>query len=163
MANPIGSAVGFQVEINNSGDCTPGVPVELSAMRDIGNRIAAYRRWPTLFDAYKPLVLASQQFRVSSGASQRLARASYLGFRSGLPQLELKQIASEADIELRDRAEAILMDLIGDHIIGTDNDRLALAVQRVLRDRGMTMTTAESCTGGLIASMIMKEPLFGGD
>ena len=163
VANPIGSAVGFQVEINNSlVIATPGVPVELSAMLpDIGNRIAAR------IGGGQTFIRRLQTFGIGESTIQELvhARASdwpeqvTLGFRSGLPQLELKlQIASEADIELRDQAEGILMDLIGDHIIGTDNDRLALAVQRVLRDRGMTMTTAESCTGGLIASMITKEP-----
>ena len=106
VANPIGSAVGFQVEINNSlVIATPGVPVELSAMLpDIGNRIAAR------IGGGQTFIRRLQTFGIGESTIQELvhARASdwpeqvTLGFRSGLPQLELKlQIASEADIELR--------------------------------------------------------------
>ena len=81
-----------------------------------------------------------------------------LGFRSGLPQLELKlQVDDEALLEKRDQAEQLLLELIGDHVIGEDSDQLAMALQRVLVEKRMTLTTAESCTGGLIASLITKE------
>jgi nicotinamide-nucleotide amidase len=57
----------------------------------------------------------------------------------------------------RDKAEALLQELIGDHIIGHDDDQLAMALQRALIESQMTVTTAESCTGGLIASLITRE------
>ena len=53
--------------------------------------------------------------------------------------------------------KTLLTELIGDHIIGEDSDQLAMALQRALVEQGMSVTTAESCTGGLIASLITKE------
>ena len=81
-----------------------------------------------------------------------------MGFRSGLPQLELKLLVDDANLlDNRDDAEKLLHELIGDHIIGADDDQLAISLQRALLDRHMSVTTAESCTGGLIASLIARE------
>ena len=60
-------------------------------------------------------------------------------------------------LDNRDDAEKLLHELIGDHIIGADDDQLAMSLQRALLDRHMSVTTAESCTGGLIASLIARE------
>ena len=160
--NPIGSAVGFTVEIEG---ClvitTPGVPVELTAMlpeicERIGDRVGSGTTY----------IRRLQTFGIGESTIQELvnARSSdwpegvVLGFRSGLPQLELKlQVYDESLLEARDRAETLLTELIGDHIIGEDSDQLAMALQRALVEQAMSVTTAESCTGGLIASLITKE------
>ncbi|REJ67093.1 MAG: nicotinamide-nucleotide amidohydrolase family protein, partial [Proteobacteria bacterium] len=160
--NPIGSAVGFAVEIEG---ClvitTPGVPVELTAMLpEICERIGARVGSGTTY------IRRLQTFGIGESTIQELvnARSSdwpegvVLGFRSGLPQLELKlQVYDESLLEARDRAESLLAELIGDHIIGEDSDQLAMALQRALIEQDMSVTTAESCTGGLIASLITKE------
>ena len=163
VANPIGSAVGFQVMVNNSlVIATPGVPVELSAMLpDICQRIG------DSIGGGKTFIRRLQTFGIGESTIQELVhdrKADWpetvtLGFRSGLPQLELKlQVDHEDELQDQQTAESLLKELIGDHIIGENDDRLAHALQRALRDHGMTITTAESCTGGLIASMITKEP-----
>ena len=160
--NPIGSAVGFTVEIEG---ClvitTPGVPVELTAMLpEICERIGARVGSGTTY------IRRLQTFGLGESTIQELvnARSSdwpagvVLGFRSGLPQLELKlQVYDRSLLEERDQAEALLTELIGDHIIGENSDQLAMALQRALIEQNMSVTTAESCTGGLIASLITKE------
>ena len=162
VANPIGSAVGFQVEINNSlVIATPGVPVELSAMLpDIANRIAAR------IGGGQTFIRRLQTFGIGESTIQELVNARTddwpngvtLGFRSGLPQLELKlQVDDASLLDNRDEAEALLHKLIGDHIIGCDDEQLAMSLQRALLDRQMSVTAAESCTGGLIASLITRE------
>ena len=76
----------------------------------------------------------------------------------GLPQLELKlQVDDASLLDNRDDAEDLLHELIGDHIIGCDDEQLAMSLQRALLDRQMSVTAAESCTGGLIASLITRE------
>lgn len=160
--NPIGSAVGFAVEIGESlVITTPGVPVELTAMLpEIGQRIAQRVGSGTTY------IRRLQTFGIGESTIQELVNERHqdwpegvvLGFRSGLPQLELKlQVDDEALLEKRDQAEQLLLELVGDHVIGEDSDQLAMALQRVLVDKRMTVTTAESCTGGLIASLITKE------
>ena len=160
--NPIGSAVGFALEIEG---ClvitTPGVPVELTAMLpEICERIGARVGSGTTY------IRRLQTFGIGESTIQELVNARsndwpegvVLGFRSGLPQLELKlQVYDAALLQQRDQAEQLLAELIGDHIIGENSDRLAMALQRALLARGMTVTTAESCTGGLIASLVTKE------
>ena len=160
--NPIGSAVGFAVEIGESlVITTPGVPVELTAMLpEIGQRIAQRVGSGTTY------IRRLQTFGIGESTIQELVNERHqdwpegvvLGFRSGLPQLELKlQVDDEALLEKRDQAEQLLLELVGDHVIGEDSDQLAMALQRVLVEKRMTVTTAESCTGGLIASLITKE------
>ena len=48
--------------------------------------------------------------------------------------------------------------ILGDHILGMEDTSIALSIQRALVQHNMTMTAAESCTGGLIASLVTKEP-----
>ena len=163
VGNPLGSAVGFAVEIEGAlVIATPGVPVELTAMLpEICERITARVGGGTAF------IRRLQTFGIGESTIQELVNACSeewpsavtLGFRSGLPQLELKlQVDNEAFLDQRTEAERLLHRLIGDHIIGEDNDQLALSLQRALVTKNMSVTTAESCTGGLIASLITREP-----
>lgn len=47
-----------------------------------------------------------------------------------------------------------LYSLIPDHIYGEDEDSLEAMVGKLLNDRRLTLSTAESCTGGYIAHLI---------
>ena len=162
VANPIGSAVGFALEVNGAlVITTPGVPVELTAMLpEICDRIATRVGGGTAF------IRRLQTFGIGESTIQEAVNARTddwpngvtLGFRSGLPQLELKlQVDDVSLLDNRDDAENLLRELIGDHIIGYDDEQLATSLQRALLDRQMSVTAAESCTGGLIASLITRE------
>ena len=162
VANPIGSAVGFALEVDGAlVITTPGVPVELTAMLpEICDRIASRVGGGTAF------IRRLQTFGIGESTIQELVNARTddwpdgvtLGFRSGLPQLELKvQVDDASLLDKRDDAEALLHELIGDHIIGYDDEQLAMSLQRALLDRQMSVTAADSCTGGLIASLITRE------
>jgi len=162
VANPIGSAVGFALEVNGAlVITTPGVPVELTAMLpEICDRIATRVGGGTAF------IRRLQTFGIGESTIQELVNARTddwpdgvtLGFRSGLPQLELKlQVDDASLLDNRDEAENLLHELIGDHIIGYDDEQLAMSLQRVLLERQLSVTAAESCTGGLIASLITRE------
>ncbi len=59
--------------------------------------------------------------------------------------------------ELNKKLE-ILKNRIGDAIYGYDEDTLESVLGRVLRDAHMTVATAESCTGGLVANLITDVP-----
>jgi len=162
VANPIGSAVGFALDVNGAlVITTPGVPVELTAMLpEICDRIATRVGGGTAF------IRRLQTFGIGESTIQELVNARTndwpdgvtLGFRSGLPQLELKlQVDDASLLDNRNGAENLLHELIGDHIIGYDDEQLAMSLQRALLDRQMSVTAAESCTGGLIASLITRE------
>ncbi len=71
----------------------------------------------------------------------------------GLIHLRLTGFSTDAEwlkAEM-DRLDAELRDRLGNHIVADDDVPLAAIVGNLLRQRGMTMSTAESCTGGNIA------------
>lgn len=51
-----------------------------------------------------------------------------------------------------------LKAIIGKHIFGYDNDTLESVIGSLLKKRGKTLSTAESCTGGYIAHLITSVP-----
>lgn len=164
VPNPIGSAVGFEMTVGPCRIvCTPGVPGELAAMldgivEDLGRRLGR----PT-----ERSVLRLQTFGLGESTAQQLIAdhcpdwpaSVELGFRAGAPQLEIKlAVNRSADLPARDRCREQLEALFGDHIIGEGDTQLAARVLELLEERGATLTTAESCTGGLIASMLTRIP-----
>jgi nicotinamide-nucleotide amidase len=76
-----------------------------------------------------------------------------LGTRASLEGLTLILRAhptAEARAELEQR-EAQIRSILGERIYGTGSEDLAAVLGSILRERGLTVCTAESCTGGLIA------------
>ena len=161
--NPMGSAVGFNLAING---ClvitTPGVPSELRAMLPEIHQLALER-----FGGQTGSILRLQTFGLGESSVEQLLdeddfewpETVELGFRAGAPQLELKLAITDQ----QHRGDQVacyerLQHLFGDHIIGEGETTLARAVIDELSLLGKTVVTAESCTGGLIASMITKEP-----
>ncbi len=51
-----------------------------------------------------------------------------------------------------------LHEIFGAHVFGYDDDTLESVIGRTLAERGETVATAESCTGGLLASRITDIP-----
>ncbi len=66
-------------------------------------------------------------------------------------------IESNADKLLAD-ARAELRNLMGDHIFSEDGQNMAQTVAASLKENGQTLALAESCTGGLIASLLVGVP-----
>ena len=162
--NPIGSAVGFEMMVGHCRViCTSGVPGELAAMLDyiVADLVRRLDRPP------ERSILRLQTFGLGESTAQQIISDNIaqwppeveLGFRAGAPQMEIKlTINSAAAIPTRDRCRQQLDALFGDHIIGEGDITLAARVLELLRARGATLTTAESCTGGLIASMLTRVP-----
>jgi nicotinamide-nucleotide amidase len=160
--NPIGSAVGFQLVVNDClVICTPGVPSELRLMMDIV--LANIRQ--RLGDFSCGEILRLQTFGLGeSTAQQIIADAGIdwpegveLGFRAGAPQMEIKLTTSAPELAAeQQRCRSEIEALFGDHIIGDGDTTLAQRVLELLAREGKTITTAESCTGGLIASMLTR-------
>jgi len=65
--------------------------------------------------------------------------------------------AAEADAALQSAASA-LRAAVGDAIYGEGDDDLAAIVLQMLRERGLTVAVAESCTGGLLGARITAIP-----
>lgn len=77
-------------------------------------------------------------------------------------EMELRLTARAADAyaaqALIAPAEEELRALLGDLIYGVDSDSLEGVCLRLLKERGMTLSAAESCTGGLVAKRFTDLP-----
>ncbi len=161
-ANPIGSAVGFSMQLGRCRViCTPGVPRELEAM-------LAQEIMPALQREFPDSGASVQRFTLfgigESGLQQKISDAIpdwpadvELGFRVSFPQLELK--LGIANTNARAAIEKIwprLHAIIGDVMLGEGDTSLPQLLVNLLSARNKRVTVAESCTGGLIAASITQ-------
>ncbi|WP_101760400.1 CinA family nicotinamide mononucleotide deamidase-related protein [Oceanicoccus sp. KOV_DT_Chl] len=163
IPNPTGSAVGFCINHNDCLIiCTPGVPSELRLMMEQTIVELICQRFPN--DEYISTIRL-QTFGLGESSLQQLVNKELtdwpaeveLGFRAGLPLLEVKlSIHNTAHQALQKKCYQQLQEKIGDYIIGENNCTLASAVIDLLNRRQQKITTAESCTGGLIAASITE-------
>jgi nicotinamide-nucleotide amidase len=79
-----------------------------------------------------------------------------------LGQIELHLTAKAADRAAADRAldSAVraLSAALGESLYSVDGSSLEAVVGRLLKERGLSIATAESCTGGLLASRLTDVP-----
>ncbi|WNC73194.1 CinA family nicotinamide mononucleotide deamidase-related protein [Thalassotalea psychrophila] len=159
--NPIGSAPGFSITHNNCQIiCTPGVPVELKAMlRDeILPNIAKQ-----LPEELQTVTQKLKVFGIGESGLQKMVNETYpdwpeeieLGFRATMPLLEVKLTSrSHTSSILRDECYSNIKGLLGQHIVSENGNSIAATVVELLNQQGKTITTAESCTGGMIAAQL---------
>jgi nicotinamide-nucleotide amidase len=85
-----------------------------------------------------------------------------IGYRAHFPEIEVKVLARAADHAaahaLAERAAAEVRQRLGETIYGDGDDTFAGVVGRALRTRSATLAIAESCTGGLVGTLLTKEP-----
>ncbi len=161
--NPTGSAPGFCLTHNHCLIiCTPGVPSELRLMMQQSIIDLLCQRYPTKDEVS---TIRFQTFGVGESTLQHLVdknfsdwpKAVELGFRAGMPQLEIKlTVRKKSDLGLQQEYYQRLKELIGDYIIGEDSLTLPESVINLLKQKEQQLTTAESCTGGLIAASITE-------
>ena len=73
-------------------------------------------------------------------------------------RLTAKAPSEEQGLSLIEPLEAALRDVLGAAVWGTDNESLEGAIIRMLSERGLRVATMESCTGGLLASVLTDAP-----
>jgi nicotinamide-nucleotide amidase len=126
----------------------------------LADRLCHHHPAPTKRD-----ILRLQTFGLGESSAQQLIRDNCpdwppevtLSFRAGAPQLEIKlSVDSPEHLPQREACRARLEALFGDHIIGEGDMRLAERVIDLARERGLTLSCAESCTGGAIAAMVTQ-------
>lgn len=166
IANKYGSAVGFKMLINNCHIyCTPGVPSELSTMLvdEIVPDIRSY-----VPDSLHYHVNRFQVFGIGESSLQKMLDEQCpdwpseieIGFRASMPLLEVK-LTTKSNVAAEQKSKWIerLYELLGDHIVAeitTKPASFARHLQTLLLSENAKITTAESCTGGMIASQITQ-------
>ena len=162
IANSCGSAVGIRVEHNHCRIlCTPGVPSELKAMlkQSIIPELKAQQSPEAgiLLRRYHTFGLGESGLQQL--ISDRLAdwpEEVELGFRAGAPTLEVKLQTPVTMAQTHEHWGQRLQQLIGDYIVAEGQGSLAQTLVELLTQKKKKITTAESCTGGLIAAMLTQ-------
>ena len=161
--NPTGSAVGIMITHNNCLVlCTPGIPSELRRMMDetIVGLIAA-----KLPDTERTHITRLQTFGFGESSLQQWIKEKWpdwpesveLGFRAAFPLLEVKLTShGQKKLAKHQQCEQNLSEMIGQYVIGQGNTNIAAKVVELLAVNNKKITTAESCTGGLIASSLTE-------
>jgi nicotinamide-nucleotide amidase len=188
LENPIGTAPGAMLEVPRQAAeggaqrgeaersqqpgregalvfCMPGVPRELHKMMDeqVLPRIAAKRR----VTSYARGALLRTFGIGESNLDERLRDLALpagvaLGFRTQFPDNHVRPVAraatpEEADEKLR-AALAVIRERLGSLVYGEGDEMLEAVLVRLLAERGHTLATAESCTGGMIAELVTSVP-----
>jgi nicotinamide-nucleotide amidase len=164
LTNERGTAPGFHIEQDGKHVWVfPGVPHELEWM------VTTY-----LTPWLASITVGQSRFRrvlkiagmTESGVEERLkpyyaAHPEPLTILATSGQTELHLAADGAESEalaVIAARESELRELFAHKIFGADDDTLEAVVGRILTERGETVATAESCTGGLLASRITDVP-----
>jgi nicotinamide-nucleotide amidase len=160
VPNPLGTAPGFAVE---EAGCLliflPGVPRELERMMEESVLPMVRERFGDVH------VVRSLTLKIFGLTESRMGE-EVAGALEGIPGVSLASLPRYPENRLRvtarapseeeaqrllDEAERRLRRRVGSWIYGKGEDELESVVVRLLTERGRTLATAESCTGGLIA------------
>jgi len=166
LINKVGTASGIwiQTKENKLIISLPGVPREMKYL-------IKYEALPLIRQQYKTPEILHKTI-LTTGIGETDLSEVLEDFENNLPHnislaylpntmegaVRLRLSASGSDAILLetqlDQKVSELPDLIGQYIFGEDNETLAYVLGRILRQRGLTLGTAESCTGGNIAHKI---------
>jgi nicotinamide-nucleotide amidase len=140
----------------------PGVPHEMKGMMTDYVLPALQSHYKTPSIVHRTLLTAGvgesfladmiQQWEEQLPAEMKLA---YLP-NYGMVRLRITAIGNDAN-SLTSAVDAQfeqLKNLVKDHLVTDRDEPMELVVGRLLKTRGKTMSTAESCTGGYIAHLI---------
>lgn len=160
LVNRYGIALGFTIQ---AGDCLvivlPGVPREQESMFQELVRPLLQKKFPRLTPKHS---LTVKTIGLSEPAVMKLLGKTF--FRDPF-DFGIYPGPSEATLRLQSEKSAIIQRLRGivrnklkGHVYALQDETLAQTVGRLLADAGMSVSTAESCTGGALAAEITAVP-----
>ena len=163
LPNQHGTAPGFRLQ---HAGCElfflPGVPTEMQAMfkqsvlpilqQKIPEASPLQQRTFKLFGLSEPKVDRMIPY-------QQLPKGVEVAFALDYPLVLVKLKASGEDAEFRlDQAEGLLLEELGNYLIARDGETPEGNVGKLLTSAGLTLSLAESCTGGLLTTMLTSQP-----
>jgi len=161
VANPHGTAPGWWVERDGRIlIAMPGPPVEMERMweKEVAPRLAKLATGRVIVSRTLKTVgigeggvdeMVSPLLRSTNPSVAVYAKADGVHLR-----ITAKAASRDEAQRLIAPMEAQARGILGNAIWGADDDTLEAVVGAMLRERGLSVATMESCTGGLLASTI---------
>lgn len=165
LLNSWGTAPGFGMEKDGTVFYfLPGVPREFRAMMDEYVLPDLERRASGRKNAVSRLIktfgLPESEVAIKLEGIER--DGIRLGYRAHYPEVHLRVTAfGDSDREAEGLMEGFVTDVVtrlGTYVFSTEGESMEEVVGIVLRRYGLTLATAESCTGGLISHRITNVP-----
>lgn len=167
ITNPIGTAPGMWFE--RSGKIfmsMPGVPHEMKKMM-------TEHVIPKLKETFRMPVIQHKVIR-TIGIGESFLADKISSWEKALPtHIKLAYLPSLGEVKLRltgfgDDAQSLekeintlaekLLPLAGEYVYGYGDEPIEVAIGKMLRERKLTLSMAESCTGGYLSHLITSVP-----
>lgn len=165
LPNPNGTAPGIYVppRLNGRSNCAifllPGPPRELYPMyhAEVAPRLRALGGIDSIHEARVLKFTGVGESDFHQGIDARLGEVPGLeyGYCAHIGEVDLRLIGSPSAMET---GRSIALESFAPFLISDDGASMEKTVVRLLKAKGMTFATAESCTGGLIANRITNVP-----
>ena len=164
LFNAYGTAPGMWFETEQGGVVIslPGVPFEMEHLMEdeVMPRLKAHfalhaNVHRTMITAGLPESMLAERIEEWEDALPRWMKLAYLP-APNIVRLRLSAYDREDGQAAREAINAEfdkLYNIIPGHIVGFEGATMQSLVHEVMRERGLTLATAESCTGGTIASL----------
>jgi len=160
IRNRVGTAPGLLIEYQNKVIiCLPGPPRELEPM--FTNAVVPYLKriakssWTIKSRTIKLAGLAESQVNARVKDLLNLKPPTTVGIYAKLGEVDLKIMAKAVDEKgaghAIKRLEKEIRSRLKDYIFGYDSETLDGAAAHILTKKKLTISVAESCTGGLVS------------
>ncbi|RSK45003.1 competence/damage-inducible protein A [Hymenobacter rigui] len=167
LHNALGTAPGMWFEDQGTVFVSmPGVPFEMKGLMtdEVLPRLRQHFQTPAIEHVVVQTVGLGESFLAQriEDWENRLPANVKLAYLPSLGGVRLRLTGhDDGQPDLRARIEALLPELrtlLGEHIFAEGEINLETAVGNLLAERGLTVGTAESCTGGLLAHRLTSVP-----
>jgi nicotinamide-nucleotide amidase len=162
LPNPVGSAPGFLLQQGGKEIYfLPGVPAEMTALLEQSVQPRLQERAGGSFPLQERVlkVFGLTEPKTEERLAGRLPAGVALAFGVDFPFVHVKLRAAGHEAEtLLDRAELAARQALDDFVVAMGAGSLVQTVARQLTAAGLTLSLAESCTGGLIAKLLTDSP-----
>jgi len=168
--NPVGSAPGVRLEFQGvQYFFFPGVPKEMKQIfkDSILPWLLSHRSAAAFHEAKLLRCFGAEEAKLDALVQPLLKDRVMLGnakvaFRVKFPEIFIKiSVSGSSQEEARrelERAASKVEEAVQEYLYGEHEETLEAVVGRLLRERGLTLSLAESCTGGQIADRITNVP-----
>ena len=166
LTNPIGTAVGFSIKVGkNLLVALPGVPIEMKVMLQEHVLPLVARTMPKQYEQQALFFCLRREFQFD--AYLRKLEKKYSSVEIGIcPSYGIVAIylttraktESVAAVSMLEDVAAEVKNLFPTHCFSSESIQVEIALQRELMKKKKTFATAESCTGGRLASRITALP-----
>jgi nicotinamide-nucleotide amidase len=165
LPNAVGTAPGFAITLGSARSFfLPGVPFEMRTLMEdhVEPAIRALAERTSHQIRLRTFGLGESQVGERLDGLEKAEPMVTIGYRAGFPEVEVKVLAratSQNEAEsIASRVAAKVRERLGDAVYGEGDDSYPAFVGHVLRDRGLTLSIAESCTGGMIGALVTSVP-----